>query len=344
MKNSYLLLIWILLFTLSSCRNEPAGPVKEIVTRVRTKPVESETISLPVHTSGILAASEEMKLSFKAGGLVATINVKEGDMVKQNRVLAKLNLSEVRATVNIAERSYEKANRDWERAKNLYNDTVATLEQFQNASTALDVAKANLEIARFNLRHSTINAPADGTILKQLVRENELISAGYPVFLFGVSGESWKIKSGLSDRDIVNINTGDSASVAFDAWPGVKFPAEVEQISGLSNPMTGTYDVELNLGGSGYKLAAGFIASLDIFPSKKLTVLKVPVGSIVDADGEAGYIFTVDQSGKAEKMRINIISITGTSAAVSGIPGNVNEVISEGAAYLKDGMKVMIVK
>jgi RND family efflux transporter MFP subunit len=285
-----------------------------------------------------------MKLSFKAGGIVAGVNVREGDKVKKDQILAELNLSEIRASVNIASSGYEKTLRDWNRAKNLYTDTVATLEQYQNASTALEIAKSNLEIARFNLRHSTIKAPADGIILKQLVKENELVSSGYPVFLFGVSGESWKVKSGLSDRDIVRINQGDSAAVTFDAYPGVTFPAEVEQISGISNPMTGTYEIELSLNGTGYRLAAGFIAGVDVFPAKKTAVLKIPVGAIIDADGESGYVYSVDESGRAVKAHINIISITGSFAAVSVITGDITEIVSEGAAYLKDGMKVEVVK
>jgi multidrug efflux system membrane fusion protein len=327
-----------------SCRNEPAGPDRETIIRVKTVEIVSETISIPIHSSGFLATSEEMKLSFKAGGIVARINASEGDRVKKDIVLAELNLSEIKANVNIAANGYEKALRDWTRAKNLYADTVATLEQFQNASTALDVARSNLEIARFNLRHSVIKAHADGIILKQLVKENEMVSAGFPVFLFGVSGESWKVRSGLSDRDIVRINPGDSAVITIDAYPGIKFPAEVEQISGMSNPMTGTYEIELTLNGSGYRLAAGFIAAVDIFPAKKTTVMKVPVGAIVDADGEAGYIYAVDSPDRVAKIRVDIISISGSNAAISGISGEIKEIVSEGAAYLKDGMKVEVVR
>jgi len=338
------IIICIILLVASGCRNEPAKPVAEKVTRVKMAGIKPDTISIPVHSSGILATSNEMKLSFKAGGIVASVSAGEGDRVKEGEILAELNLSEIRANVNIASSAYDKALRDYNRVKNLYADTVATLEQLQNTSTALEISKSNLEIARFNLRHSTIRAPGDGVILRQLVKENELVSAGYPIFLFGVSGESWKVKSGLSDRDIVRINPGDSAVVFIDAWPGIRFPAEVGQISGISNPMTGTYEVELSLNGSGYRLASGFIAGVDIFPFKSKPVTKVPIGAIIEADGETGYIYALKGPDTAVKIRVSIISITGPFAAVSGIPGDITEIISEGAAYLKDGMKVEVVK
>ncbi len=332
------------LLLLGSCRNETIKTVKDEATRVRVVKITPEDVSISVHSSGILASQEEIKLSFKTGGIVASIEVKEGDNLKKGEVMAALNLSEINANVNLAQNGYEKAFRDWTRAESLYSDTVATLEQFQNATTALNVAKSNLEIAKFNLLHSTIKAPADGIVLKQLVKENELIGSGYPVFLFGTKGKFWKVKTGLADRDVVRINPGDSAVVVFDAWPGVRFSAVVDLMSEMASPMTGTYETEMSLDGMGYRLASGFVADVDIYPSKRQTLILLPVGAVVEADGQKGFIWSVSDSGSAEKHEIEIVTIKGSEAVVRGIPGGVNEIVSEGAAYLKDGMKVEVVK
>ncbi len=343
MKRAILYLCFFL-FLFSGCRNDTVQSTKTETTRVRIMKIAPEDVSISVHSSGILASEEEIKLSFKTGGIVATINTKEGDNVKIGDILAALNLAEINANVDLARSGYEKALRDWTRAKSLYTDTVATLEQFQNATTALNVAKSNLEIARFNLLHSTIKAPADGIVLKQLMKQNELVPAGYPVFLFGTRGKFWKVKSGLSDRDVVRINPGDSAVVVFDAWPGVKFSAFVDLVSEMASPMTGTYETEMSLDGMGYRLASGFVADVDIYPAKKQTFILVPVGAVVEADGQKGFIYSVSDSGSAEKHEIGIKTIKGSEAVVTGMPEGVNEIISEGAAYLKDGMKVEIVK
>jgi len=332
------------LLLLGSCRNETIKTVKDEATRVRVVKITPEDVSISIHSSGILASQEEIKLSFKTGGIVAAIEVKEGDNLKKGEVMAALNLSEINANVNLAQNGYEKAFRDWTRAESLYSDTVATLEQFQNATTALNVAKSNLEIAKFNLLHSTIKAPAEGIVLKQLVKENELIGSGYPVFLFGTKGKFWKVKTGLADRDVVRINPGDSAVVVFDAWPGVRFSAVVDLMSEMASPMTGTYETEMSLDGMGYRLASGFVADVDIYPSKRQTLILLPVGAVVEADGQKGFIWSVSDSGSAEKHEIEIVTIKGSEAVVRGIPGGVNEIVSEGAAYLKDGMKVEVVK
>jgi len=336
--------IAIFILLLSGCGNEPVKTKGAEIASVKMVQVAPETISIPVHSTGMLVSSEEMKLSFKTGGIIANIPVREGEKVKKGDLLASLNLSEINAQVNLTRNGFDKATRDYNRVKNLYADSVTTLEQLQNVTTALEVAKSNLDIAQFNLTHSRINAPEDGVILKQFVRTNELVASGYPVFLFGSSGRNWKVKTGLSDRDIVRINPGDSASVTLDAWPGIKFSATVDQVGEMSNPMTGTYDIEMVLVRNNYRLATGFVAGVSIFPSGKETFVMIPVGAIVDADGHTGYAYSVTDSMTVQKIKVEIVTVYGTKAAIRGNLNGIKQIVSEGAAYLRDGERVKIVK
>jgi RND family efflux transporter MFP subunit len=335
----------IIFITLSaSCRNTEIKSTYSEVNRVRVTGILTSEISIPVHSTGTLVSSEELKLSFKTGGIVSYINVDEGQHVNKGDMLASLDLSEITASADQAKNLFDKALRDYNRAENLYRDSVATLEQKQNAATALNVAESNLEIVKFNLRHSHILAPDKGVILKQFVKEKELVSAGYPIFLFGSSGKSWRVKASLSDKDVVKINPGDSSYISFDAYPGIKFSAVVDQVGEISNPYTGTYETELILQGKGFRLASGFVASVDIFPLLKRPLSMIPVGSVVEADGQHGYIFEVTDSMTVRKIQIDIETPTGTLVAVKGIPEGIKEIVSEGAAYLKDGMKVEVVR
>jgi multidrug efflux system membrane fusion protein len=336
--------ITVIILLFNGCRNNVPEAETGSPSAVKTIEVKPEKISIPVHSSGILSPGEEMRLSFKTGGIVSNISVKEGDEVKKGDVLAMLDLSEINAQVSLAGDGYEKALRDYNRAKNLYADTVATLEQLQDATTALNVAESKLKITQFNLSHSGIVAPDNGIILRQLVKTNEIVSSGYPVFLFGTRSTHWKVRTGLSDKDIVKINPGDSALVTVDAWPGVRFNAVIDLVGGMTNPMTGTCDVELIMEDKGYRLASGFIASVEIFPAIKETVILVPVGAIVEADGDTGYIYSLSDSLRVHKVKVNIVTIVGSKAAIKELPSATGKIVSEGAAYLHDGEYVKIMK
>ena len=164
------------LMIIASCgdKSKKESDTRENLIKVKAAEVVEKNIVFPIHSSGRLSAKTEQKLSFKTGGIINKIFVDEGQSVRKGQLLAELNLSEIRARVNLAEQALGKAERDFNRTGNLFKDSVVTLEQLQNAETALEVAKSNLEIARFNLKYSTIVAPSQGKILRRLMEENEV--------------------------------------------------------------------------------------------------------------------------------------------------------------------------
>ncbi|HLO58487.1 MAG TPA: efflux RND transporter periplasmic adaptor subunit [Bacteroidales bacterium] len=327
-----------------SCRQPESQQKPETRLLVKTSVVDSQKFAFPVRASGIVVPASEIKLSFKTGGIIDRVLFEEGARVKKGTLLATLNMSEIDAQVLQAENGFEKASRDLARAKNLYADSVITLELYQNAQTAYNVAGAVLEAARFNRQHSSILAPDDGVILKRLAEAHEMIAAGYPVFVLGTTGGHWKIKAGLADRDYVRISTGDRAKVTFDAYPGKEYSARVSQITEAANLTTGTYELEMDLDDIPQKLATGFIANVEITPSGAESYYKIPVESLVEAEGKTGFVFTVDDSSKVHKKKVEISGIYDTWIAVDGgINGN-ETLVTEGSAYLSDGDKVTVVK
>jgi len=228
---SLLIISTALLFVACGAKEEKAVEAYKIpVTIAKVKKVNR---SFPIYTTAKLAKSSEMKLSFKIGGIIDKIHVNAGDFVSKGKVLASLKQTEVRARVNQAQSGYEKAKRDLDRVNRLYRDSVATLEQLQNTTTGLDVARDNLKIARFNQLHSTIIAPVSGKVLLKFSEENELIGPGTPVLIMGAGRTNWILKAGIIDRDILKIANGDSAVVSFDAYPATAFRGSITEISGL---------------------------------------------------------------------------------------------------------------
>ena len=83
---------------------------------------------------------------------------------------------------------------------------------------------------------------------------------------------------------------------------------------------------------------------MELFPSAGELFSMIPVGSLVEADGQQGYIYIVTAEMTVRKVKVDIESLLGNMAAVKGIPEGTGEVVSEGTAYLKDGTKVEVVR
>ncbi len=256
-----------------------------------------------ISASGILMTRKEMKLSFKTGGIIKSIGVKEGDVVREGEVLAALDLSEINAKVRQAKVARDKAYRDLVRAKNLYNDSVVTLETYQNARSAYELARAQDQIAEFNLKYSYIKAPANGKVLKILVERSEMIAPGYPAILFASTDNDWVVRISLADRDIVRMEPGDSAVVTMDAFPGKKFNAEVSELAALSDPVTGTYSADILVKDVMTGFRTGYIARTIIYPDSLRKSLWLPFGALMDMRNDTGYVFVVSDN-VAETRRI----------------------------------------
>jgi RND family efflux transporter MFP subunit len=343
MKVFFLIVFNILMFGIFGCNNNHIPDEQAPLVAVKTAPVQQQLLSFPVHVSGLLASPKEMKLSFKVGGIIQKILVDDGDLVKKNQLLAALEMSEIEAMMQRAKSGYEKALRDFNRVSSLYKDSVATLEQKQDAETGLQVAKSNLDIAEFNLRHASIKAPSVGKIIKRLAENNELLETGTPVFIFGSTEGAWIIRTGVTDRDIVRLHYGDSASVTFDAYPQDTFYAKVTEIAQSADSYTGTFEIELTLNQQHKNLVFGFVADINIYPRAVQDYFVIPIEALAEANGNTGTIYYLDpENSTVKKALVQIERIFNGQVAIrSGLEG-VEQVITEGSAYLREGIPVKL--
>ena len=335
--------------TLSSCQTSEAqqdtfsAQKESKVVPVKVAEVTATHEPIVIESSGVLASKTELNLSFKIGGIVAGVYVDEGHKVKKGQLLAKLDQSEINATVTQAKNALDKAARDLERTDNLYRDTVATLEQRQDALTAYEVAKADLEVALFNQKHSCIYAPSAGKILKKHTDENEMVSPGASILEFASTTQDHVIRIGVSDKNIVRIQMHDSAHVSFDAYPGVEFSAYVSEIAESADARTGVFEIELTVEPQeGYALKNGFIGKVNIFTTPTQKYFRIPMDALVEADHEQVSIYVAEEN-MARMEHVKPLQI-GSDYFTTPALGNEErkQVITSGVAYLKEGVRISI--
>ena len=331
-----------LLMMTSGCKTEQKEEPQTPAVGVRILRVSRSNFAFPVRCTGKLSMKTESKLSFKTGGIIRRILVDEGQSVKKGQLLAELNLEEIRSQVNQAGLVLNKAERDHQRAENLYRDSVATLEQYENARTVLEVARANDRIARFNLQYSAIRAPADGKILKRIAEANEIIAPGHPVFFFASTQDDWVVRANLTDRDVIRVSMLDSASIFFDAFPDQVFMGMVSEIGTLADPYTGTYELEFRILRKPEKLVSGFVARVEIYPSDEKEKIIIPFESVVDGAGLTGYVYVL-VDGKSRRRKIQIEAFTDRGVMISSGLLAGEEIIIEGTQYLREGDPVKII-
>lgn len=309
---------------------------------VRVAPVSVDKVAVPITAAGTLGPKDDIALSFKVGGVVARVLVDEGQRVRAGQLLASLDMGDVDPAVTRARAAADKAERDYARAQRLYADSVATLEQVQDAETARDAAQAGLEAAEFNRRHATIVAPSNGVILRRQAEPGELVESGSTILVLGSHARGQVVRAWLADRDVVRIRRGDKAVARFDAFPGREFRGHVSEIAAAADPLTGTYRVEIAIE-SPPTVASGLVGTVEIRPAAEQTVALVPADAVLEANGASGVVYTLAEDGRTAVRRpVTIAYLDGDRVAIaSGLTGD-HKVITSGAAYLDDGRRVEV--
>ncbi|WP_413668636.1 efflux RND transporter periplasmic adaptor subunit [Mucilaginibacter sp. Mucisp86] len=334
-----------------ACKSHPAivsndGAADTIPVQIMQ--LKQQSNNAPMAVSGQFTTDDEVMLSFKIGGIISSLNVKEGDAVKRGQLLATLNPTEINAQVQQASLATEKAQRDYQRIQNLYKDSVATLEQLQNSKTTLQQAQQQLKTATFNRQYSEIRAPKDGYILRKLANVGQQVMASTAVLQTnGAEAGRWMLRVGISDSQWAVLQLHDKAIIQTTAIPGRELQGAVSRKSEGVDAATGTFSADITITGKRPQaIAAGMFGKAVITPARPATTengtWQIPYDALLDGDGNSGYVFVTDDNKTARKVKVTVAGIDKNTVTVSSGLANAKALIISGSAYLTDNSAITV--
>jgi len=348
--NAYTLsrMIWISTLStlvLGACSHQT--DVAPTLTPVHVVTVKAGPGAASIVTTGVVAAADEAKLSFKLGGVIQRIAVREGEQVNAGQVLAELIPTEINAQLSQAQQMNDKAQRDVERGERLYADQVIALSQLEDLRTQSKVAAAQLQAASFNQGYARIIAPGPGTVLRKLAEEHELVGPAQPILVLGARETGFVVRVAIADREAVQLHVGDTAVIKLDAYAGKDFTGHVSEVGGAAQIENGLFPVEVKFDASNERLVSGLVAQISIQPQQasKQSLLYVPTGAVVSGVGQRANIFILTNVGGqsvAKKRAIEVAFFAADQVAISSGVQAGEQVITDGALYLSDDEPVSV--
>ncbi|MFC1720625.1 HlyD family secretion protein [Pseudomonadota bacterium] len=144
------------------------------------------------------------------------------DAAKTNAV-SRLRLEENEKDVQVKQAELEAAFAAQKAAE------IALDSEVGDQHSAVAEVLAELEIARYNLDHTTIVAPSDGFVANLQLYPGAFVRLKQPVMAF-VNTEKYWLAATVLQRGIQRLRPGDKAQVAFEMYPGKLFDAQVEHV------------------------------------------------------------------------------------------------------------------
>src|SRR6516165_10751286 len=140
--------------------------------------------------SGYLVARHQSVISSKIQGRLSELRVEEGSYVKKDEVIARLEDSDYKASIDKAKADieYAQANlaemqRQARLQQGLFKDKVVSQDALDAANSRVDLAKATIEqdkaalqMQEANLEFTAIRAPFDGIVVKKMAEVGESVA------------------------------------------------------------------------------------------------------------------------------------------------------------------------
>jgi len=349
MKRIQLLSLATAILILFSCteKENAHNPLGEAdVIPVKISSVSALGLPKKINATGLVSTENEAKYSFKIGGVINRIFVEEGQFFRKGQLLATLNSTEISAGLMQSNLNVEKAQRDYDRAANLYKDSVYTLEQFQNTKTALDIAHKAKDAVAFNEHYSKIYAASDGFVSQKISSEGEVVGPGMPVLAINETKQNnnYLLRVGVTDREWAIINAGQKATVILDGYANKKIDAFVFRKSQTANQTPGSFQIELKLKLDDINPAVGMFGKAEISTNQDENVMVIPYGSLVEADGDKAFVFTPDGVNRVRKIPVTISRFDNQQVYLKDGLDGVKEIVISNSAYLNEKSTIKIIR
>lgn len=366
----------LLVLAVAQCSGGDEGP--EYV----TEDVVERSLDLTVTATGNLRPTNQVEVGSEISGRVDDIRVDVNDRVTRGQVLAVVNteiiddqIAQARANLNATRASVAQASAglnvntaSLERLREVYrlsDGKVPSQTEMEQAEAAVArdragvaSARANVAAAQAALSSSTttrnravIRSPVSGVVLARRIEPGQTVAASFntpTLFVIAEDLAAMQLRIEVDEADVGQIEAGQEASFAVDAYPGRQFPAVVERIDLASNNTVAeasgasiggnsvvSYEARLTVANGEGLLRPGMTATATVSTENTGDQLLVPNGALrfrpdVVAEEEGGVLnpqFGLEQNeqqatiGIGSRQQVQVLQDDGTLKAVEVITG-----------------------
>jgi HlyD family secretion protein len=292
---------------------------REVVITVQTEKVARRNLTEVVVANGKIQPVVQVKISPEVSGEIIELPVKEGQQVAKGQLIVKIKPDFYIANRNQAEAAYksslasrataeanlQKANAEFRRVAELFQQKLVSASLYDEAKAAhavasaqltnsthqVEMARASLASAEEQLAKTTIVAPLSGTVSKLNSQLGERVlgtvqNVGTEIMTIADLGEM-EARVEIGEIDVVLIAPGQNVQLEVDAFKNRKFTGTVTEIANSSktSPYSSSqqeatkFEVKIRIKEK-EAFRPGMSVTAEIETRSRTNVLSVPIASV----------------------------------------------------------------
>ncbi len=329
-----------------------------------------------LNASGYVTARREATVSSKVTGKVTEVLIEEGMKVTNGQVVARLDDSNVKTSLDVAvaqlasaqaalaetKAQLKDANQEFQRTTELAKQHIASQSALDLAESnaksleahlaqqKLDVVVADRQVAMWQqqMDDMIIRAPFDGVITTKDAQSGEMISpvsagGGFTRTGIGtiVDMTSLEIEIDVNESYINRVEPSQPVEATLDAYPDWKIPCKVIAIIPTADRQKSTVKVRVGFDQLDPRILPDMSAKVafrDNGGAATVRAVLVPKTAVLNRDGH-DVVFVV-RDGRAERRAVTVSDTQNDDSALSAGVADGEKVIVDAPSDLKDGMAV----
>jgi len=285
-----------------------------------------------------LEAEKEAEILARVSGLVTALKCEEGDRVSAGQELLHIEDAEYRLRLDQTEAALVNQQARFDRLKRMFDQGLASAEEFEAAKNDLQSAQAEEGIAKLNVGYTRVEAPFAGRITKRLVDPGRNVSSGTALFVLS-DFEPLLARVHVPSKEFRSLKPDQTVRLKLDSDEN-RLTGTIKLVSPVIDPQTGTIKVTVEIPTYPAATRPGDFAEVQIVTEQRKNVLLVPRGAVVPEKSEQVVYVAADSLAERRVVELGFQD-EDNAQILSGVTEG-DLVVVKGQRSLKHGQPIKV--
>ncbi len=310
----------------------PPTPVEVATVKVQKMVDKFEAV-------GTIEAIEEITVVSEIDARVVSLPFNEGGYIKKGDIIAQLDDSQLAAEVSRTEALYNQSKASYNRVKSIVEQNVGTPQNLDDALAALQVAEANLQLAKTRLSKTKIVAPFDGVVGARKISVGTFLRIGQEITQLA-NLDQIRISFSVPEKYLGELKRNADVIVYSSVYPGYEVKGKIIAIEPILDSETRNVQVVAKVFNPGQKFHPGMSANVAVVLNERPDALTIP-NEAVFANGNQSLVYIIKPDSTVAPVPVSLgLQLPDVVEVLQGLEEGM-QVVKAGHQKLFPGAKVM---
>jgi RND family efflux transporter MFP subunit len=292
-----------------------------------------------IRVQGNVETDKNIIINAEMGGLITSIKVKEGQIVRAGQTIATIDASILSSNAEEFKIQLEYAKYILDKQKELKKRGVGSELDYETAKNQVSSINTKLNSLNVQREKAIIKAPFSGIIDNVFARNGQMAGPNAPIVRL-INNENIDVIASISEKHISNIKVGTPVRVTFPNYNDTSINLNITNVGKYIEPTNRTFRIMTSIKNNTL-LLPNMLAELSITDLNVKAGLVISSKSLLKDQNNLDFVYiATKKNDKYIVSQVNVIVIEKFNGNALLKPGSIQPgtmIITEGARGIAEG-------